>query len=105
VNKKLLLCLCLLFPGVASAKSDFGIDVLRKENFKSLEGANVALFVNQTSVDKFGERTVDLFKKAPGLNLVCLFSPEHGLQGATPHGQAVENSTDSISGVPIYSVY
>src|SRR5262249_2413663 len=87
------------------AKSDFGIDVLKKENFKTLEGAHIALITNQTGVDKFGASTVDILFHASNLKLVCLLSAEHGPRGTIPNGVVVDNSTDPVTGIPVYSLY
>ena len=86
-----------------------GIDVLMEENFKSLHPdaarpVRVGLVANQTALDSDGHRTIDLLTHATGVKLVAIFSPEHGINGALDT-TAIGNSTDAISGVPVYSVY
>src|SRR6266853_136978 len=40
---------------------------------------------------------------APGVKLVALFSPEHGIRGAVD--ERVPSSTDEATGLPVYSLY
>jgi len=58
-----------------------GLDVLVASGFEQLRGAKVGLITNQTGIDRAGVSNVTLFAKAPGVELVTLFSPEHGFQG------------------------
>jgi uncharacterized protein YbbC (DUF1343 family) len=46
-----------------------------------------------------------VLKNAPGVKLVKLFSPEHGIDGTVPAGQYVRSRHDSITGLPVYSLY
>jgi len=87
----------------ASARTQPGIDVLEVEKFAILRGKRVGLITNQTGVDSKARRTVDLLAHAPGVKLVALFSPEHGIAGSVD--AAVTNSTDSTTHLPIYSLF
>ena len=58
-----------------------GIDVLVRDGFKQLRGKRVGLITNHTGRSKDGIATIDLLHKAPGVTLVALFSPEHGIRG------------------------
>jgi uncharacterized protein YbbC (DUF1343 family) len=80
-----------------------GIDVLEAENFAPLRGKRLGLITNQTGVDSAGRRTIDVLAHAPGVKLVALFSPEHGIVGRMD--AAVPNATDPATGLPIYSLY
>jgi uncharacterized protein YbbC (DUF1343 family) len=40
-----------------------------------------------------------------GFNIVCLFSPEHGISAKAPDGEAQQNGIDEITGLPIISLY
>lgn len=90
--------------GVA-AKVLLGIDVLKKENFKSLRGKKIGLITNHTGVDSKGVSTIDLLHQASGIKLVALFSPEHGIRGKAEHGEKISDSWDKKTGLPIYSLY
>ncbi|MFZ0414457.1 MAG: exo-beta-N-acetylmuramidase NamZ domain-containing protein [Candidatus Acidiferrales bacterium] len=80
-----------------------GIDVLEQDNFAQLAGKHIGLITNQTGVDREGRRTIDVLAHAPGVKLVAIFSPEHGIFGKEDSN--VASGTDSATGLPIYSLY
>lgn len=80
-----------------------GITVLLTDSTRLVAGKRVGLLSNQTGVDRAGTRDVDLLRSVPSVHLVRLFSPEHGFGGALD--RPVTNSSDSGSGLPIYSLY
>jgi uncharacterized protein YbbC (DUF1343 family) len=80
-----------------------GIDVLEAQNFAALQGKRVGLITNHTGIDSAGRRTIDVLAHAPGVTLVALFSPEHGIAGRMD--DTVANSSDEATGLPIYSLY
>jgi uncharacterized protein YbbC (DUF1343 family) len=82
-----------------------GIDVLEAEKFAPLAGQRVGLITNQTGRDAAGRRTLELLARAPGVKLVVLFSPEHGLAGEVPEGAQVLHGTEPVTGLPVYSLY
>lgn len=68
-----------------------------------LKGKRVALFSNHTGM--VGDRhTIDVMRDA-GINVVTIFSPEHGFRGNADAGEHVSSSVDSKTGVPIVSLY
>jgi uncharacterized protein YbbC (DUF1343 family)/CubicO group peptidase (beta-lactamase class C family) len=87
----------------ASAKVLTGIDVLERDNFKPLAGMRLGLVTNHTGRDRDGRLTIDVLNKAPGVKVVALFSPEHGIRGLAD--DKVSDSKDEITGIPIYSLY
>jgi uncharacterized protein YbbC (DUF1343 family)/CubicO group peptidase (beta-lactamase class C family) len=87
----------------APAKVLTGIDVLVRDNFKQLSGLRVGLVTNQTGRDRNGRPTIDILNKAPGVKLVALFSPEHGIRGLAD--EKISDSRDDATGLPIYSLY
>ena len=56
-----------------------GIEVLKSQNFRMLEGKRVGLITNPTGVDNDMVSDIDLLAQAPNVNLVALFGPEHGV--------------------------
>lgn len=80
-----------------------GIDRLREDGFAALRGKRVALVSNLASLDARGWRTLDRLRWADGVQLVKLFTPEHGLfreqEGRVPSGH------EPLSGLPIESLY
>lgn len=91
--------------GYRNGNVKIGIDVLEAEQFSPLAGKRVGLITNASGRDSEGRRTVDLLARAPGVKLVALFGPEHGLQGAAAAGAHVDSSRDAATGLPVYSLY
>jgi len=81
-----------------------GVEVLVLDSLALVEGRRVGLVTNMAAVDRFGTSAVELLP-THGINLVALFSPEHGFRGAAAPGEAVATTVDSASGLPIYSLY
>ena len=80
-----------------------GLDVLREAGFERLAGARVGLVTNQTGQARDGATAMDLLHAAPGVELVALFSPEHGIRGVLDG--PVSSSRDTRTGLPIHSLY
>ncbi|HET9786923.1 MAG TPA: exo-beta-N-acetylmuramidase NamZ domain-containing protein, partial [Pyrinomonadaceae bacterium] len=85
------------------AKVLTGIDVLARDGFKQLAGLKLGLVTNHTGRDRQGRQTIDVLKNAPNVQLVALFSPEHGIRGLAD--EKVSDSKDEQTGLPIYSLY
>jgi uncharacterized protein YbbC (DUF1343 family) len=102
------LMISALFAAAASADSvpnsvRCGIDVLEQVGFKPLAGRRVALITNHTGRTIDGRRTVDVLFNAAGVELVKLFSPEHGLYGQLD--DKVGHAMDTRTGLKVYSLY
>ena len=82
-----------------------GIEVLKEDHYEILEGKRVGLITNPTGVDNFMKSTIDILYEAPNVNLVALYSPEHGVRGNMYAGDKVSDSMDKKTGLPIYSLY
>jgi len=82
-----------------------GIDVLLADSAQLVVGRRVGLFTNQSGVDGNGVSTIDRLAHAPGVRLVALFGPEHGLRGWGRPGEAIADTVDPSTGIPIYSLY
>lgn len=80
-----------------------GVDVLVRDGFKPLKGKKVGLITNHTGIDRERRATIDLLRNAEGVELVALFSPEHGIRGALD--AKVPDGRDEKTGLPIYSLY
>jgi uncharacterized protein YbbC (DUF1343 family) len=77
--------------------------VLERDGFKQLTGMKLGLVTNHTGRDRQGRQTIDVLKNAPGVQLVSLFSPEHGIRGLADEN--ISDSKDEQTGLPIYSLY
>ncbi len=81
-----------------------GIDVLVRDGFEQLAGKRVGLITNHTGRDAEGTSTARLFQEATNVELVALFSPEHGFEG-TVDIPRVEDTRDNATGLKVYSLY
>ena len=95
----------LLFSLIHARQMKTGIEVLRDQDFKMLEGKRVGLITNPTGVDRNLKSTIDILFEAKNVKLVALFGPEHGVRGDAHAGDNVDNITDSKTGLPVYSLY
>lgn len=82
-----------------------GIEVLKEQNFKCLEGKRVGLITNPTGVDNQLKSTIDILSEAPNVELVALYGPEHGVRGDAHAGDKVESASDPATGIPVHSLY
>ncbi len=80
-----------------------GIDVLVEQEFAPLAGLRVGLITYHTGRDRKGRRTIDLLRGAPQVSLKAIFSPEHGIAGASD--TAIRSGTDEKTSLPVYSLY
>ncbi len=108
--KKVSIILSLLFlfsftTFAQKIKIKTGIEVLKEQNFKILEGKRVGLITNPTGVDNNMKSTIDILHEAKNVQLVALFAPEHGVRGDAHAGDHVDNVTDPKTGLPVYSLH
>jgi uncharacterized protein YbbC (DUF1343 family) len=80
-----------------------GIDVLQRDGFKPLKG-RVGLIANHTSLDRNHISTVEVLHDARQVDLVALFSPEHGFKG-TLDQRVIGDADDQTTGLTIHSLY
>ena len=113
MRKRFILLLASIFLVSVSVSSQCrtevnvktGIEVLRERNFAGLEGRRVGLVTNPSGVDRHLNSTIDILFKAPEVNLVALYGPEHGVRGDVYAGGKIEDSKDEVTGLPVYSLY
>ena len=105
MRKQLLFIILSFFPTLAITQVKPGIEVLREDNFKYLEGKKVGLITNPTGVDRNLKSTVDILFEAPNVNLVALYAPEHGIRGDVTAGGAVNDAIEPLTGLPVFSLY
>ena len=68
-----------------------------------LKNKKIALLVNQTSLISSTHLVDSLLHLK--LNIVKIFSPEHGFRGNAANGEKVNNELDAKTGLPIISLY
>ncbi len=79
----------------AAAQTDIYIPLLKNKN--------VAVVANHSSLVA-NVHLVDTML-SHGINIVKVFAPEHGFRGLADAGAHIKNETDSLSGLPIISLY
>jgi uncharacterized protein YbbC (DUF1343 family) len=93
---------------LAEAKVRPGITILLGDSIQLIRGKRIGLLTNQTGINEKGTSDIELLrdKKArdAAVNLVQLFSPEHGLRG-TEDTQNIPSGVDQRTGLPVYSLY
>ena len=100
-----IFALLVAFAFAASAAVSPGIDVLAGRDFDALRGKRVGLITNQTGVNAAGTKTRLILKKAPGVQLVALFAPEHGLDGTVGAAKSIATRKDAATGLTVFSIY
>ena len=109
----LVLLACAVVLSSCAAKADrrseplvkTGIEVLRDRGFDVLQGKRVGLVTNPSGVDRNLVSTVDILFEAPGVELVALYGPEHGVRGDIHAGDKVEGNIDPKTGLIVHSLY
>ncbi len=73
------------------------------ESMHLFAGKRVGLITNPTGVDREFRSTIDILSEK--VNLVALFSPEHGIRGNLQAGVELEPYIDEKTGAHVYSLY
>ncbi|MEJ2299053.1 MAG: DUF1343 domain-containing protein [Woeseiaceae bacterium] len=106
MNRSLLLLAGLLVLSLRAAAGEVltGIDVLERAGFESLAGQRVGLITNHTGRARDGRSTAAILRATPRVQLVRLFSPEHGPRGQLDEA-TIGDSIDPATGIPVVSLY
>ncbi|GMR22147.1 MAG: DUF1343 domain-containing protein [Acidobacteriota bacterium] len=82
-----------------------GVDVVRLEGERlaRLRGKRIGLITNHTGRAIDGTPTLQVLRRELGLDVVTLFSPEHGFAGNVAAGDNV--SSDESGAIPVFSLY
>jgi uncharacterized protein YbbC (DUF1343 family) len=100
-----LLVATALMPAPRAREVKLGNEVLAERKFADLTGKRVGLITNPSGVNRQLESTIEVLRTAPGVKLVALFGPEHGIYGDVPAGDKVESRVDQRTGLPAHSLY
>lgn len=95
----------LLAQVSAFAQVKPGIEVLEESGFMGLENKRVGLVTNPSGVDRELRSTIDILAQAPGVKLVALYAPEHGVRGDVYAGGKVDSGRDESTGLPVHSLF
>jgi uncharacterized protein YbbC (DUF1343 family) len=96
-------------PAVRPGRIDPGITVVLEDSLGVIRGKRIGLLTNRSAVDRSGTSDIALLAhgvraRAAGVQLVALFSPEHGL-GASEDRTNIPNARDPESGLTVISLY
>lgn len=82
-----------------------GIDVLLDDSLHLVRERRIGLITNHTGLDRTGRSSIDRLAEHPDVDLVALYSPEHGIEGRAEAGESVASRSDARTGLPIHSLY
>lgn len=91
-------------PATAQETSQVVVGAARTSEYVPLlKGKRIALLSNQTGI--VGDKHVLDIMLEHGLQVVTIFSPEHGFRGKADAGEKVASGVDEKTGIPIASLY
>lgn len=82
-----------------------GVDVLEATGFRAIAGKKIGLLTHPAGVNRRGESTIDVLRRAPNAKLVALFAPEHSLSGDVKASVNFEDTVDPRTRLPVYSLH
>ena len=101
---KQIICISLLLLTFSANAQNLRLGAERLDAYLPLiENKKVGVVGNQTSM--IGNTHLVDSLLSIGIDVVKVFSPEHGFRGKADAGAKVENGTDSKTGLPIISLY
>lgn len=89
--------------GGRAGRVQTGLDVLEVQKFAPLRGKHIGIITNHTGLDSQGKSTIELLAHAPGVQVVAIFSPEHGLGGQAD--DRISSTKDPSTGLQVFSLY
>ena len=96
--------LCVIIGSAYAEAAPLRVGAERTEQYlPMLAGKRVAILANHTSIVG-EEHLVDMLCRK-SVNVVAIFSPEHGFRGKADAGERVANAVDENTGIPIRSLY
>jgi len=82
-----------------------GIETLVTERLDLIRGKNIGLITNPSGIDGRLSSTISILRRIPGVNLVALYAPEHGVRGDAQAGEYVPFYIDPKYQLPVFSLY
>ena len=82
-----------------------GLSVLFRERLALVESRSIGLITNQTGIDSQFQSNLTLFAEYPKVQLVALFSPEHGISGSAQAGIQIASAIGKGRQISIHSLY
>jgi len=82
-----------------------GLDILLAHPKRYLKGTRIGLVCNHTSLAADGRHSWVHAHRHSEIELTALFAPEHGLYGVAQDMETVNQATETVTGLPIHSLY
>ncbi len=82
-----------------------GADILLTDRLDLVQGKRVGIVTNHTALLSDGTHLVDALHARSDVDVKVLFGPEHGIRGDAPDGDAITDSDDPATGIPVVSLY
>ena len=101
----LLVFLAVSVSGSAQERARTGDEMFVEKYLDLIKGKSIGIVTNHSGLLPDGRHIADVLAKVPGVKLVALFGPEHGIRGNVPDAEVIPNSVDERTGVPVYSLY
>lgn len=89
----------------AAPRVMFGIDVLEADGFAAVKGKRIGLLTHPAGVNRHGVTTVEVLRRAPGVQLVALYAVEHGIHNELSAEKTFSDRVDPRTGLMVYSLY
>ena len=115
MNMRCYLVLAVLIAGCSSMPAQksavtrppvkLGVEVLFEKHPDLIRGKHVGLITNPTGMDSHLDSIIDRFRAQPGVTLVALYGPEHGVRGNAQAGEYVSFYYDEHFKLPVFSLY
>lgn len=105
IIRVLIFSLLGLLVSAQAERIYLGIDVLEQSGFRAIAGKSVGLLTHPAGVNRNGESSIDVLRRADNVRLVALFGPEHGIYGNEKANVPVDDKIDPRTGLPVYSLY
>lgn len=81
-----------------------GLERVETDKGGALKGKKAGLVAHAASVTADGRHSIDVLK-AQGVEIIRVFSPEHGLRSRAAAGEKVQSGVDAESKLPVVSLY
>jgi len=65
----------------------------------------IGIITNHTAYNSDNKHISDIFQNMPDVTVTALFGPEHGIKGIEAAGRKINDSLNTKTGIPVYSLY
>ena len=96
----------ILFTAFSSCQGSVmtGLDCVDSYS-QVFQGKRIGIITNHTAYNRNGKYIVDVIRGLPDVKVTALFGPEHGLWGKEQDAIKIDNQTDPVYRLQVYSLY